>query len=93
MKARITINATADGQLQIWLNEQGRDLLVRELKALSEKSEHFHLGSFDGAEVKVSERAYRPTGTILHVGKVMFRRDDWDRANFPHVMEDMAEPG
>jgi hypothetical protein len=31
MKPRITINLTPDGEFQIWLNPEGRDLLVREL--------------------------------------------------------------
>ena len=90
MKPRITMNTDADGVLEIWLNEQGRDLLVRELQALSEKSDHFHLGSFGGADVQVKDRAYRPTDTVLHAGKVLFRTDEWDRRYFPHVIEDPA---
>lgn len=43
MKPRITVNLTADGEFEIWLNPEGRDLLVRELQHLSEQSEHFHL--------------------------------------------------
>jgi hypothetical protein len=43
MKPRITINTTADGELEIWVNEAGRDLLVKELQHLSERSDHFHL--------------------------------------------------
>ena len=39
----------------------------------------------------LSARAYRPTDTILHVGKVMLRPDEWDRTHFPHVMEDPIE--
>lgn len=91
MAPRITMNTTPDGELELWINEQGRDLLVRERMSLSEQSEHFHLGSFDGAEVRVGERAYRPTDTILHLGKVTFRRDEWDRVHFPHVTEDPPE--
>jgi hypothetical protein len=88
---RITMNITPDGGFELWPNEQGRDLLVRELTALSAKSDHFHLGAFEGAEVGLSAHAYRPTDTVLHVGKVMFRPDDWDRTHFPHVMEDPPE--
>jgi len=29
MKPRITISKSQDGELEIWLNEAGRDLLVR----------------------------------------------------------------
>ncbi len=82
-----------DGELEIWLNEQGRDQLVRELMALSETSEHFHLASFDGAEVKVSGRPYRATDSILHVGKVMLRPDQWNRTHFPYSIQDSADEG
>jgi hypothetical protein len=37
------MNLAANGELEIWLNEAGRDLLVKELQALNEKNEHFHL--------------------------------------------------
>lgn len=84
---RITMNTTPGGELEIWLNKEGRDLLVRELTGLSETSDHFHLGTFEGAEIAIGARAYRPTDTILHVGKVLFRPDEWDRTHFPHVME------
>jgi hypothetical protein len=59
--------------------------------ALSEKSDHFHFGSFEGAEVRTGARAYRPTDTVLHAGKVMFRPDEWDRTHFPHVMQHSFE--
>jgi hypothetical protein len=45
MAPHITLNLTTGGELEISLNEQGRDLLVQELQALSELSEHFHLGT------------------------------------------------
>jgi len=32
MAPRITLNLTADGELEIWLNPEGRDLLVKELQ-------------------------------------------------------------
>jgi hypothetical protein len=89
---RITINTTPDGEFEIWLNEEGRDLLVRELQALKATSgnDHFHLGSFEGAEVKLNAQAYRATDNILHSGKVLRRTDEWDRSYFPHVMGDSA---
>jgi hypothetical protein len=59
MAARITINLTAKGELEIWLNEEGRDLLVRELQHLSEKSDHFHFGPAEIGEVEVSSLRYR----------------------------------
>lgn len=44
MKPRITINTNKEGELELWVNELGRDLLVRELQHLSERSDHFHFG-------------------------------------------------
>ena len=93
MASRVTMNTTPDGELEIWLNEEGRDRLIRELMALNEQSDHFHLASFEGAEVTLNVRACRPTDTVLHIGKVMFRPDEWDRSHFPHVMEEPTEGG
>ena len=54
MKARITLSTNKNGQLEIWLNEAGRDLLVRELQHLSERNDHFHFGPENlGGEVPV----------------------------------------
>ena len=36
MKPRITMNARADGEFELWLNKAGRDLLARELLNLGE---------------------------------------------------------
>ena len=87
MKPRITINSNNDGELEIWLNEAGRDLLVKELKHLSERSDHFHFApeEFDG-EVPVQTRPYREGDQIIGWGKVMFRPDEWDAEHFPHVL-------
>ena len=88
MKPRITINSTEEGELEIWLNEAGRDLLVKELQQLSESSDHFHLGpeALDG-EVPVQTRAYREGDQIIEWGKVMLRPDEWDAEHFPHVLD------
>ena len=93
MRSRITVNLTADGEFQIWLNEQGRDLLVRELQGLDERSDHFHLGPKDLGEVEVSSVAYNAGDRVLDSGKVLFRTDDWDRQHFPHVLDSDANPG
>ena len=82
------MNLAPDRELEIWLNEEGRDLLIRELQALNEKSEHFHLAPSDFDEVEVSTRAYRPTDTVIEHGKVLFRTDEWDRRYYPHVVGD-----
>jgi hypothetical protein len=86
VKPRITMNLAASGELEIWLNEAGRDLLVKELQALNEKNEHFHLDP--SREVEVSTKAYRPTDNVIAYGKVLFRTDEWDRHYYPHVMGD-----
>jgi hypothetical protein len=85
VKPRITVNLTADGEFEIWLNPEGRDLLVRELQHLSERSEHFHLAPDRMGEVELSLRPYRPTDKLMQRGKVLFRTDEWDRRHFPHV--------
>jgi hypothetical protein len=59
---------------------------VQELQALSDRNDHFHLGAFEGAEVQLQDRAYRPTDTIMHIAKVLYRPDDWDQQHFPHVL-------
>jgi hypothetical protein len=88
MNARITVNLTPEGELQIWLNEQGRDLLVRELQRLSERNDHFHLGPDEAGEVAVSSIPYEPDHKLLEYGKVLFRTDAWDRQYYPHVLID-----
>ena len=87
MTPRITLTRTEDGRLEIWLNEAGRDLLVKELQGLSEQSDHFHFGpSEEDAEVPVRSIAYRPDDEVLDWGKVLFRTDAWDAEHFPHVL-------
>jgi hypothetical protein len=90
MSARITVNLAASGVFEIWLNEQGRDLLVKELQNLSEKWDHFHLGPADTGEVVVSSRPYRPDDTVFECGKVYLRPDAWDKQYFPHVLDAKA---
>ena len=93
MKPRITINSNTDGELEIWLNEAGRDLLVTELQQLSEGSDHFHLGPEEfGGEVPVQTRPYRDGDKIIEWGKVMLRPDRWDAEYFPHVLEGQQPP-
>ncbi len=89
MKPRITINLTAGGVLEIWLNKEGRDYLVRKLQGLNESKDHFHMAPSDlPSEVELSTRAYRSTDTVIGYGKVIFRTDEWDADYFPHVVSD-----
>jgi hypothetical protein len=90
VSVRITFSLTAKGDLELWLNEQGRDLLVRELQKLGERNDHFHFGHENGAELEVSSRAYRPDDKVLEYGKVLFRTDAWDEQHYPHVLDGPA---
>ncbi len=93
MKPRITIAIDERSELQIYLNEAGRDLLMRELQVLSERSDHFHFGPEDlDGEVPVQSRAYREGERVLEWGKVMLRPDAWDARHFPHVLDNSDEP-
>jgi len=86
MAARITINLNADGELEIWLNPEGRDMLVKHLQGLSETNDHCHLGPSPFGEVEVSNRPYRLNDKVLEYGKILFRTDAWDAEHFPHVV-------
>ncbi len=90
MRSRITVSIAATGEFEIYLNEQGRDLLVKKLQRLSEKNDHFHLGPSGVGEVEASSRAYRPDDIVKEYGKVLFRTDEWDKQYFPHVLDDPA---
>jgi hypothetical protein len=73
--------------LKSGLNREGRDLLVRELQALNESNDHFHMMPSDiPSDVELSTQAYRPTDTVLGYEKVLFRTDEWGRRFFPHVV-------
>ena len=82
---RITITMT-DGELNIYVNEAGRDLLVNELTRLSRESDHAHFGTWEGAEVELRSVPYSPTDEVIHAAKVSLRPDDWDAQYFPHVL-------
>jgi len=90
MKPRITISLRQDGELEIFVNESGRDLLLAELSHLSRDSDHFHLGVGEHSEVELQPVAYKDGETLIEQAKVMFRPDDWDREYFPHVMADAS---
>ena len=93
MKPRITINTNGNGELELWLNPTGRDLL-RELQRLSKESDHFHFGPADlDGEVPVQSTAYRDGDKVIEWGKVMFRPNEWDADHFPHVLTSGAGKG
>ncbi len=78
MIPRITITTSSEGELTICLNEEGRDLLVKELTALRTGSggDHFHVGSWEGAEVQISAVGHRPADKVIHAAKVILRSDE-----------------
>jgi hypothetical protein len=84
---RITLSLAADGLFEMWLNPEGRDLLVQKLQALTIKNEHFHLGPAPIGELEVAAKAYREGDRVLEWGKVYLRTDEWDEKYFPHVLK------
>ncbi len=86
MKPRITINKNREGELEVWLNQAGRDLLVHELQQLSERSDHFHLAREGEGEVPLQATPYRDGDEVVEWAKVLLRPDEWDAAHFPHVI-------
>lgn len=96
MKPRVTVSLQPEGGFAIWINESGRELLIRELQGLSERWDHFHLDHYDEVEIAdatdipLSAVPYNPKDRVLLNGKVLFRPDAWDREYFPHVLEQKA---
>lgn len=93
MLPRITINRSKKGEIEIWLNEAGRDRLVRALLMLSETDDHIHLGPADieVTELPLRSIPYRESDEVLDWGKILFRTDAWDAKYFPHVLADEGD--
>ena len=88
MKPRITISTKANGFFEIFLNETGRDLLVKQLNALDRSNDHFHCAPEDFLhDLAMQDKPYADDDTINAWGKVLFRPDDWDAEYFPHVLD------
>jgi hypothetical protein len=92
-KPRITFalqrTETGDlGELQVYLNPEGRDLLVKELTRLDERWDHVHLQDEAWTiDVPLQTRAYVPDQEkIIDCVKILFRPDQWDAEYFPHVL-------
>ena len=90
---RITVTTTKgdDGEpteVLLYVNPEGRDLLVRELMRLDPTNEHFHLMGASWGVGNLREIAYAADETALPHLKVLFRLDEWDQQYFPHVMKD-----
>jgi hypothetical protein len=87
MSARITVNLSAKGEFEMWLNPEGRDIVVKELQGLSETNDHFRFGPKTFSEVEVANRPYRSDDKLLMRGKILFRTDAFDAEFFPHVLD------
>jgi hypothetical protein len=91
-KPRITVAVVKDaegvGELRLYLNPEGRDLLVDELKQLNEKSDHLHLQAEEWTiELPLQTAVYVPhEEELVDNVKVLLRLDPWDEEYFPHVM-------
>ena len=81
------------GELQIYLNPEGRDLLVEELTGLNERWDHIHLQDENWTvDVPLRTRAYHlEREEIIDCVKILFRPDDWDAKYFPHVLIDESK--
>jgi hypothetical protein len=95
MRARVTVSVRPDGSFEIFVNEAGRELLIKELVGLSERWDHFHLDHYDdpdiadATDVPLSGIPYDADDRVLLNGKVLYRPDNWDAEHFPHVMAEL----
>jgi hypothetical protein len=86
-KPRITLTLSDNGSFcELYLNEAGRDLLVRQLQAMDGDHEHLHLGPDDFSDLQMSSTPYTAAQTAVQYGKIYLRKDEWDAQYFPHVM-------
>jgi hypothetical protein len=93
-KPRITVTLAAGGddqppQVRLYLNPEGRDLLVRELNRLDEQWDHLHLQNTKWTvELPLQMIAYEPAmEDVADDVQIMLRPDKWDADHFPHVLE------
>ena len=90
-RPRITMVLEEDGEsFGLYLNDAGRDLLVKELRRLDRQWDHLHAAPEEMGEVAMASRPYEPGQRVLQWGKISFRPDDWDREYYPHVLDDEA---
>lgn len=96
MKPRITIVRTSGAKkdtpsVQIYMNPAGRDLLVKQLSALSDDQEHLHLWpeKWGDSDIPLRTTPYNSREEIVVEDvKILLRLDSWDQQYFPHVMKD-----
>ncbi len=92
-KPRITLEVSekggASGVVQLFLNKEGRDFLLKQLGALSENNDHFHLFAPEWGESDepLSLKPYEDGAATAGHLKVMFRPDEWDKKHYPKLFE------
>lgn len=69
MEPRITVSLNAEGVLEIFLNEKGRERLIQELQKLDHSHEHFHLSVDEWAEVQLRATPYDPSDRSFRMEK------------------------
>lgn len=86
-----TSGAQAPGAIEMFLNEEGVDLLVRELKSLSKQNDHCHLFAPEWGDGSGPLNLVAYDGSASTVGhlKILFRPDDWDREHYPHTVSEI----
>jgi len=90
---RITLTRDQNDFFQLWLNPEGRDLLVKELLSLSATSDHTHVEpAYMDPELAFRTVPYQEGDIVMSWGKILFRPDEWDEKHFPHVMIETEEP-
>jgi hypothetical protein len=87
-RPRITFARSNDGILEIWMNPEGREKLVKELEMLRPDWDHAHIG-WD-MDIDADPIPYRPEDEVLEWGKIYMRLDEWDEKFFPHVMAEKS---
>jgi hypothetical protein len=94
-KPRITVAYTKgdDGrpdEVLFYMNPEGRDLIVAELKRLDERWDHLHMQPEEWTvDLPLQMKAYVPGHEEpISAVKMMLRPDAWDRDHFPHVLEE-----
>jgi len=93
-KPRITVALAGGGdgappEVRLYLNPEGRDLLVRELNRLDARWDHLHLQPAEWTVgLPLQTIAYDPEAEeTTDAVKIMLRPDEWDEEHFPHVLE------
>jgi hypothetical protein len=90
---RITLCRDKDDNFQLWMNPEGRNLLVKELLSLSATSDHVHVEpAYMDPELAFRTVPYQADEIVLSWGKILFRLDEWDETHFPHVMTETERP-